>query len=627
MDNTIWLIPFLPLVGFLLNGLLGKKLSEFFSGVIASTMVGISFCLGLLSLDVYLENHESLTQTLFIWLPLGSYQVPIAYTLDALALVMVLIVTGVGFLIHLYSMGYMKGDPGIQRYFAYLNLFMFMMLNLVMADNLLLLFLGWEGVGLCSYLLIGFWFEDPDKATAGKKAFIVNRIGDFGFLLGMILILVNLDSLAFSDILQVDQIRALDTGLVTTITLLLFLGAVGKSAQIPLYVWLPDAMAGPTPVSALIHAATMVTAGVYLLARCSVLFIASTTALSLVAVIGIMTAFFAATMAIFENDIKKVLAYSTISQLGYMFAAAGVGAFGAAIFHLMTHAFFKGLLFLGAGSVIHGMGGEQDMRRMGNLKSKMPQTYWTMLIGVAAISGLPLLSGFFSKDEILWYTYSSSKGGDFIFLTGLLTAILTAFYMFRLLFQTFHGGQRWSKEVSPHESPTVMTVPLMVLAGFSVVGGWIGIPEVLSGNNHFHHFLSGTIEDVNGHFSQDLVLSEVSAMILSILGALVGLYYAFRRYSAGQLDEIPKGWRRFVARKYYVDELYEVTIVQPARKGSEAIWKGFDIRVIDGIVNGLGSVTSKVSSLFSRIQTGVIQNYAAIIFLGVILMVFYVFLI
>ena len=626
MENALWLIPFLPFAGFLLNGLLGKKLSESLSGLIASATIGASFVLGLLSLNAYMENHETLHQVMFTWLSFGSFDVSVAYTLDALSLVMVLVVTGVGFLIHVYSIGYMKGDPGIQRYFAYLNLFTFMMLNLVMADNLLLLFLGWEGVGLCSYLLIGFWFEDPAKAAAGKKAFVVNRIGDFGFLLGMIIILTNLGSLNFGDILLPEQLSSLEAGLITTIALLLFLGAAGKSAQIPLYVWLPDAMAGPTPVSALIHAATMVTAGVYLVARMGALFALSATALSVMAVIGVLTAFFAATMAIYENDIKKVLAYSTISQLGYMFAAAGVGAYGAAIFHLMTHAFFKGLLFLGAGSVIHGLSGEQDMRRMGGLKSKMPKTYWTMLAGVSAISGLPLLSGFFSKDEILWFTYSSQSGGNFIFIVGLLTAILTAFYMFRLFFLSFHGDSRWTKGTTPHESPPVMTVPLILLAVLSVTGGWIGIPEILGGGNSFHHFLSETVHDVVGPHPTDLLLSELTAMVLSIAGALVGIYVAFRRYGTGKLDSEPKGFGHLVEKKYYVDELYDAVIVQPIRRGSESIWRRFDVRVIDGIVNGLGSLTLRVSSFVRRAQTGVIQNYAAVILLGVILIIFYVYL-
>ena len=626
MESVLWLIPFLPFAGFLLNGLLGKKLSESLSGLIASATIGASFVLGLLSFNAYLENHEPLHQVMFTWLPLGSFDVSVAYTLDALSLVMVLVVTGVGFLIHVYSIGYMKGDSGIQRYFAYLNLFTFMMLNLVMADNLLLLFLGWEGVGLCSYLLIGFWFEDPTKAAAGKKAFVVNRIGDFGFLLGMILILTNLGSLNFGDILHPEQLSSLEAGLVTTIALLLFLGAAGKSAQIPLYVWLPDAMAGPTPVSALIHAATMVTAGVYLVARMGALFALSATALSVVAVVGVMTAFFAATMAIHENDIKKVLAYSTISQLGYMFAAAGVGAYGAAIFHLMTHAFFKGLLFLGAGSVIHGMSGEQDMRRMGGLKIKMPKTYWTMLAGVAAISGLPILSGFFSKDEILWLTYSSESGGDFIYIVGLLTALMTAFYMFRLFFLTFHGDSRWPQNVTPHESPTVMTVPLIVLAVLSVTGGWIGIPEILGGGNSFRHFLSDAVNDVVGHHPPGLLLSEISAMVLSIAGALAGLYFSFRRYGTGKLDEEPKGLVRLAAKKYYVDDLYDAVVVQPIQRGSETIWRRFDTHVIDGIVNGVGSLTLRVSSFIRRAQTGVIQNYASVIFLGVILIIFYVYL-
>lgn len=635
MNSMIWLIPFFPLLGFLINGIGGKRLSERMSGIVASVVVGLSFVIGISLFGEFLKIGTPLEQTLFTWIEVGNFTVSFSYVLDSLSLVMVLVVTGVGLLIHIYSIGYMKGDPGIQRYFSYLNLFTFMMLTLVMSDNFLAMFLGWEGVGLCSYLLIGFWFEDPVKAAAGKKAFIVNRIGDFGFMLAMFLIVSKFGTLQFANVLDETSIANLTPEIVTAITLLLFLGAVGKSAQIPLHIWLPDAMAGPTPVSALIHAATMVTAGVYLIARCGILFAASEITMLVIAVIGILTAFFAATIALTETDIKKVLAYSTISQLGYMFAAVGVGAFAAGIFHLVTHAFFKGLLFLAAGSVIHGMSGEQNMLKMGGLKQKMPTTYWTMLAGVAAISGLPLLSGFFSKDEILWNVYSSQFGGNVLFGIGLFTAAMTAFYMFRLFFMTFHGDRRWSGEVSPHESPKIMTIPLIILAVLSVVGGFIGIPESLGGHNFFHQFLQKSTQDATGyithHYSSGLLLSENILMILSIAAAIGGLLLAYRFYVQrpdipGKISKSLSIAYKLVSGKYFIDELYGFFFVRPLRNGSELFWKKFDISVIDGIANGSGKVMLVLGNKLRRIQTGVIQNYAAVIFLGVISIIFYLYL-
>ncbi len=631
----IGLIPFFPLLGFLINGLGGKRISERMSGIIASVVVGLSFIVAITLFGEFLKIGTPLEQTLFTWIAVGKFTVSFSYVLDSLSLVMVLVITGVGLLIHIFSIGYMKGDPGIQRYFSYLNLFTFMMLTLVMSDNFLAMFLGWEGVGLCSYLLIGFWFEDPVKAAAGKKAFIVNRIGDFGFLLAMFLIFSRFGSLKFMDVLIPQQIAQIPIEIVTAITLLLFLGATGKSAQIPLHIWLPDAMAGPTPVSALIHAATMVTAGVYLIARCGILFAASEITMSVIAVIGILTAFFAATIALTETDIKKVLAYSTISQLGFMFAAVGVGAFAAGIFHLMTHAFFKGLLFLAAGSVIHGMSGEQNMLKMGGLKQKMPTTYWTMLAGVAAISGLPLLSGFFSKDEILWNVYSSQFGGNILFGIGLFTAAMTAFYMFRLFFMTFHGDRRWSKEVSPHESPKIMTIPLIMLAVLSVVGGFIGIPESWGGHNFFHQFLQKSTQDATGYithqYSSGLLLSENILMILSIVAAIGGLLLAYRFYVQrpdipGKISKSLSIAYKLVSGKYFIDELYGLLFVRPLRNGSELFLKKFDISVIDGIANGSGKVMLVLGNKLRRIQTGVMQNYAAVIFLGVISIIFYLYL-
>lgn len=633
MDSLIWLIPALPLIGFLVNGLGGKRLDERLSGATASILVFFSFIIALIEFAQFVQTKEPVLVTLFSWVAVGSFEVNVSFLVDTLSLVMVLVVTGVSFLIHVYSMGYMKGDPGIQRYFSYLNLFVFMMLTLVMADNFVLLFLGWEGVGLCSYLLISFWFEDPEKAAAGKKAFIVNRIGDFGFLVGMFLIASKVGSLHFDKALVPAAVQSLSPEVITVATLLLFLGAVGKSAQIPLYIWLPDAMAGPTPVSALIHAATMVTAGVYLIARCGILFAASPVTMGVVSVIGILTAFFAATMAITENDIKKTLAYSTISQLGYMFTAVGVGAYAAGIFHLMTHAFFKALLFLGAGSVIHALNGTQDMRKMGDLKETMPKTYWTMLVGVGAIAGVPLLSGFFSKDEILWNAYSSVLGGNFLYTVGAITAALTAFYMFRLFFMTFHGESSWGKGITAHESPPIMTVPLIVLAILAAIGGYLGIPESLGGNNYFHHFIGYTSPDATGiHDITDpqLPLPEKVIMTISTLASVLGIGLAFQMYVRDPSipSRIAKGLPRLhtlLSRKYYVDEIYRYLFVNPLRKGSEVIWKSFDLGIIDGIVNGSGRLTTQMGGHLRRLQTGVVQNYAAAFFLGVILILFYLY--
>jgi len=634
MRSTLWLIPSFPLLGFLINGLVGRRMSERLSGIIASLSVGISFCIGVSLFLYYLKLDTPIRFTIFTWMSIGHFDISVSYLIDSLSLVLILVVTGVGLLIHIYSIGYMKGDPGISRYFAYLNLFVFMMLTLVMADNFVLLFLGWEGVGLCSYLLIGFWFEDSARAAAGKKAFIVNRIGDFGFLLAMFLIATKLGSLGFEDILENTTVLTLSPEIVTAISLLLFLGAVGKSAQIPLYIWLPDAMAGPTPVSALIHAATMVTAGVYLVARCGLIFAVSPMAMAVVSTIGILTAFFAATMAITENDIKKALAYSTISQLGYMFTAVGVGAFAAGIFHLFTHAFFKALLFLGAGSVIHGLGGIQDMRKMGGLRKIMPKTYWSMLAGVAAIAGVPLFSGFFSKDEILWNAYSSELGGNFFYIFGLITAVLTSLYMFRLFFLTFHGNARWQKSLTPHESPSIMTIPLIILAVLAVFGGYVGIPESWGIHNTFSHFLERTTPDATGVLEAHqlpLMFSENISMIFSIFAGLIGISLAYLFYMRDptlpkRIAEKMSSLYTLLLRKYYVDEIYSFLIVRPLIKGSKILWKQLDIRIIDGIFNEGGKLMLMFSGQLKRLQTGVVQNYAAFFFLGVIFIIFYIYL-
>jgi len=484
MQTVLPLIPLLPLAGFLINFLLAGKLSK---KVVAFIGCGTVFVSLLLAIKVFFDlqalpsEARVITDTVANWITVDGFSVDFSFLLDPLSAIMILVVTGVGFLIHVYSIGYMAHDDGFGRFFAYMNLFMFSMLVLVLASNFLFMFVGWEGVGLCSYLLIGFWFERDSATEAGKKAFVVNRIGDFGFLLGMFLIFWNVGSLDFQTVMALAPSSfAIGGTVITATTLLLFLGATGKSAQIPLYVWLPDAMEGPTPVSALIHAATMVTAGVYMLARSSTLFVMAPTTMLVVAIIGTATAFFAATIGLFQNDIKRVLAYSTVSQLGYMFMACGVAAFGAGIFHLMTHAFFKALLFMGAGSVIHGMSDEQDMRKMGGLKKYMPVTFMTMLIATLAISGLPGVSGFFSKDEILWQAYSSAYGSPILWFVGMFTALLTTFYMFRLMFLTFFGKGRMDDKTKEHlhESPKVMTIPLIVLAILSIAGGWVGIPKL-----------------------------------------------------------------------------------------------------------------------------------------------------
>ncbi|MCI0706546.1 MAG: NADH-quinone oxidoreductase subunit L [Ignavibacteriae bacterium] len=639
-----------PLIGFAVLGLFGKKFkSEKLVGIIGSGTVGLSFltaaAIFIHMLGLAPDQRKEIVE-LFTWISTftgtsSSLSVSIAYQIDQLSILMVLVVTGVGFLIHVYSIGYMHGDPGFWKFFAYLNLFIFMMLNLVMGSNFLLMFLGWEGVGLCSYLLIGFWHErkfetggyKPGTATtsdAAKKAFIVNRIGDFGFLIGMFLIFTKFGSLDFDTVFNRAAVLSVGGGVMFWITLLLFVGATGKSAQIPLFVWLPDAMAGPTPVSALIHAATMVTAGVYMVARCSVLFALSPETLQIVAIIGALTAIFAATMGLVQNDIKKVLAYSTVSQLGYMFMAMGVAAFTAGIFHLVTHAFFKALLFLGSGAVIHAMHEEQDIQKMGGLKAYMPTTYKTFLVGAIAIAGIFPFAGFFSKDEILWKAFSSDYGSVFLWLAGVLGAALTAFYMFRLVSLTFEGKERFDhKHVHPHEAPKTMTVPLMVLGALSVVGGFIGIPESLFVGNAIEHWLEPVFAKANdklsiGYHSPSAM--EYILMILS-LGIAVGAIYAARTMYMKR-TEIAEGLKsRFAGlhkllwNKYYVDEAYDVSVVTPTVKLSESLlWKGVDVSIIDRLVNGSAKLINFLAGYVRRIQTGVAQMYA-VVFVGGILVV------
>jgi len=660
MFDYVWLIPILPLVGVMTNGLFGRRIERANKSLvhwIGCGTVGLAFlvtCILFLKM-LGLEPDKRLYDfTWFTWMASGDFSVAVGYQIDPLSMFMCMFVTGVGFLIHIYSIGYMWSHEGTYfRYFTYLNLFMFSMINLVLADNFVLMFLGWEGVGLCSYLLIAFWFSDKANAVAGKKAFITNRVGDFFFAIGMLLLLVNLGkhgvwSLNFSDVFS--SASLLSPGLITVICLLFFLGCTAKSAQIPLYIWLPDAMAGPTPVSALIHAATMVTAGVYFVARCNILFTMSPLTMQVVAVVGALTAFFAATMALTHNDIKKVLAYSTISQLGYMFLGLGVGAYAAGLFHVLTHSFFKALLFMCAGCVIHAMSGEQDMRYMGGLRKKMPITFYTMVIATLAIIGFPGFSGFFSKDEILWKAFSSPNGSFALWLVGVLAAALTAFYMFRLIFMTFFNECRASEEVKKHihEAPKSMTFPLIVLAFLSIVGGYIGIPAALGGSNIVEHFLEPVIGLGGGKIFQaaagTAVLHEVHTaahhvsymteyilMAITTIIVLAGVGIAYMMYM--QKRTIPEKlaqkhplFYKLLLNKWYIDELYEWNIIKPLHSFSLFLWQVADVKIIDGIVNGTGRFFMRCGSTLRNIQTGYVQRYAVTFVAGTVaVIVYYIF--
>jgi NADH-quinone oxidoreductase subunit L len=630
---VIALVVVLPLLGFLVNGLAGRWIrQERLIGAIGSATVGASFVLSvLIFLDLLQRPPESRTVVvdLFEWIAAGHFTASVAYQVDQLSTVMMLVVTGVGFLIHVYAIGYMHGDSGFWRFFAYLNLFIFAMLNLVMADNFLLLFLGWEGVGLCSYLLIGFWYDRKfEKGTTGdaaKKAFIVNRIGDFGFLIGIFLIVGTFGSVRFEEVFSQAAGMEMGTPVIMWIALALFLGATGKSAQIPLFVWLPDAMAGPTPVSALIHAATMVTAGVYMVARCSLLYALAPTALLVVAVIGAATAIFAATIGLVQNDIKKILAYSTISQLGYMFLALGVGAFAAGIFHVVTHAFFKALLFLGSGAVIHAMHDEQDIQKMGALKHHLPTTYRTFVVAALAIAGIPPLSGFFSKDEILWKAFSS--GPWVLWMLGVVGAGLTAFYMFRLVYLTFDGRPRWHGSVHPHEAPPVMTLPLIVLAVLAALAGFVAIPPSLGGGNAFEHWLEPVFARADlrlAHTPHAVEPIEYLLMALSVGVALGGIWFArvvyLRRTELAEtLRHRFAGAYSVLFNKYYVDEAYEAVVVNPVVNGSEQLlWRRIDIGLIDRLVNGVAQLFGALSRTIRLVQTGIAETYLFVFLLGVV---------
>jgi NADH-quinone oxidoreductase subunit L len=667
----LFLIPLLPLIGFVLNASLGRRLSKSVSGGVATGAMAASFMVSVTAVWRLIgmpPEERVISERLFDWISSGAFNAELALRLDPLSAVMILIVTGIGALIHLYSTAYMHEEPGsgYARYFSYLNLFAAFMLVLVLGSNFLVMFIGWEGVGLCSYLLIGFWYQKKSASDAGKKAFIVNRIGDYGFLLGVLLIFTKFRTLDFHAIAQAltDLAPEAGFGTLSLMTLLLFIGATGKSAQIPLFVWLPDAMEGPTPVSALIHAATMVTAGVYMIGRNAVLFSHAPETLTIVAVVGVLTAFIAGTIALVQNDIKRVLAYSTVSQLGYMVLAMGVGAFSAGIFHLYTHAFFKALLFLGSGAVIHALAGEQDLRRMGGLRKELRVTYWTFLIGALAIAGVPGLSGFFSKDEILYRTFAG--GHVVLWALGLVTSLLTAIYMFRLVFLAFHGerhaavdqGYALPAAVSPkvgggppaagaantglsaeavaktghvHDAPPAMAIVLVLLALGSVVAGYIGLPHAVGGSNRFETFLhpvvAGAAEagsDAEAAAESEGTGSELTLMVVSSVLALAGIgiawfVYLKRREIAAQIAERFAGIGTLLQHKYYLDEMYDAVIVQPIRIVSESgLWKIVDVRLIDGFVNGMAEGMAGTSAVVRRLQTGSVRAYAASLLLGAV---------
>jgi len=684
------LIPAFPLLGFLVNAALGRRLSKTLSGgiasaaMVASFLVSVAVVLGLAGLP---PDRRAVEQTVYTWIASGDFVLDLTFRVDPLAAVMILIVSGVGALIHIYSTAYMHEEPDGEyaRYFSYLNLFAAFMLVLVLGANFLVLFVGWEGVGLCSYLLIGFWFRKKSAADAGKKAFVVNRIGDYAFILGVLLLVSRFGTLDFQQLASAVSTLPVEEGVfgvLSIATLLLFIGATGKSAQIPLYTWLPDAMEGPTPVSALIHAATMVTAGVYMIGRNAVLFSHAPETMLIVAVVGALTALMAATIGLVQHDIKRVLAYSTVSQLGLMFLAMGVGAFGAGIFHLYTHAFFKALLFLGSGAVIHALHGEQDIRRMGGLRPYLPITYWTFLIGSLAIAGVPFLSGFFSKDEILYETFH--EGHTLLWVMAAATSLLTATYMFRLVFLTFHGERQAGASGTPvgatgdprrasppdvdasehrlgaeahrpgaglhgqavdphrhgapahlHDAPPAMGLVLVALAIGAVLAGYVGIPHALGGHNQLGAWLAPSFAPPGAPPLEAAALTaEETALELALMGVssaiaiggilLAAVIWLRRRELAAALAERYRAIHTLLLHKYYVDEIYDAAVVHPIQRGSEqGLWRGFDVAVVDGAVNGAGAIVAEGSGLLRRLQTGSVRAYAGSMFIGVVVILGY----
>lgn len=660
MFENVWLIPLFPLIGFLINGLLGKKIkNEAVIGAIGTLAIFSSFivsCLILVQMINLPAEQRVFEKVIFPWIHSGNFKADMAFLLDPLSAIMIMIITGIGSLIHLYSIGYMHGEEGFYRFFAYLNLFCMSMLLLVLGSNMLVMFIGWEGVGLCSYLLIGYYFHKKSAGDAAKKAFVMNRVGDFGFLIGLFTLYWwfgsnhNIWTINFTEIKAASHLLPYG-GVVTIATLCFFVGATGKSAQLPLYTWLPDAMEGPTPVSALIHAATMVTAGVYMIGRMSFVFIKSPDTMMVIAVVGAATALFAATIGTAQNDIKRVLAYSTVSQLGFMFLAMGVGAFWAGIFHLMTHAFFKACMFLGSGSVIHAMhhalhhghlnDDAQDMRNMGGLRKVMPITFLTFFVSTLAIAGIFPFSGFFSKDEILWQAFSNPFHGSLnivLWGTGAVAACFTAFYMFRLVFMTFFGECRINPKVKDHlhESPLVITIPLMVLGFLATVGGFLGMPKVMGAlPNYLEHWLDPVFElateystkyaHVGGHHSHAL---EWGLMGLSVAIAVVGIMIALTLYvkNTGAPAKFVKTFpalHRAVYNKWYIDELYDFLFVNPCKSLGRFLWKGFDVLIVDGVVNGVANTVMAFSGVFRFVQSGYIFNYAFSMALGVVVMLGY----
>ncbi|MCC7231480.1 MAG: NADH-quinone oxidoreductase subunit L [Bacteroidia bacterium] len=621
MTQLVGLIPLFPLIGFLVIGLWQKKFPGIFSGILASVLVALSF---IISAGIFFTLPTSpVTVDIFDWIVCGSFSAKMSFYIDPVSSVMLLIVTGVGLLIHIYSIGYMKNDEGFARFFSYMNLFVFFMLLLVLGSNYLVMYAGWEGVGLCSYLLIGFWFKNTEYNHAANKAFIVNRIGDLGFVLGIILMFLNFGSISFDQVFSSASHMPHNQPVMVTITLLLFVGAIAKSAQIPLYTWLPDAMAGPTPVSALIHAATMVTAGVYMIVRSNIIYSLAPFTLHIIAIIGLATALFSATIALAQTDIKKVLAYSTVSQLGYMFVALGVGAYSSALFHVTTHAFFKALLFLAAGSVIHAMSGEQDIRNMGGLRKKLPITFLVFGAGTLAISGVPPFSGFFSKDEILAKTYLQSP---FMFIVLSITSVLTAIYMFRLFFLTFYGTFRGNREQEHHlhESPPVITIPLVILAILSTLGGFLGMPSILSSHHFFDTFLSpsiapGTLAG-SGEVSHTFEWTVVAVSVLVLAAVIIWLYsrYQTRGNVPPQEEASFTPAYRVLNHKYYIDEIYDTIIVKPLYGLGVVFWTLVDNRLVDGVVTGINKGVLYSSQMLRRVQTGNIGFYIFVMVFGII---------